>query len=178
MAPSDTVFVFVPGAFHVAAHYQPIIDELDKRAYKAEAVNFPTIGEADKIEDKSLEDEIKAIQDIVDKYVKQEKNVVLCPHSFGGFSGSRAVKGREVSPRNKFGIKHVYFLTAFMVPEEVSVEQLMNFAAEPDPKTGEKNGLPDWIEEAVSLPFDLARRRVPSRLDVGFVYQMQEKLTR
>ena len=119
-SPSSPAFLFVPGYFHTPHFFQFIVANLQEQGHFAEAVSLPTIG--DNGWKFGLDDEIQAVQESVAKIVDSRKqDVVLVCHSYGGWPGSRAVKGWDKALREQEGkvngISQLVFLSAFLIPE-------------------------------------------------------------
>lgn len=135
-------FVFVPGAFHSEFHFRPIISELNARGYPAQAVSFPSIGpNALKY---GLKDEIQAIHDVVEDIIgSRHRDVVIVPHSYGGWPASRAIKDLDKPTRQKLGFRngiiHLFWMNAFIVPEGTSVVNIFH------------GNMPDWIKKDVGV---------------------------
>ncbi|CAN8096930.1 unnamed protein product [Discula destructiva] len=82
------VFVFVPGAFHPTAYFQPIRDYLHKQGHESIAIGHSVL---DLVNPGScfLDDAAK-VEKTVKALLDEDKNVVLVMHSYGGIVGSQA----------------------------------------------------------------------------------------
>lgn len=149
MALNNPTVIFVPGAFHTSAHFQPCVDVLARKSWPATTVSLPGIGEkAARVEPY---DDVKAAQKELRKLVEIEhREVVLVTHSYGGIPGFQAVKGLERSARAAIdqpgGIICVIFLAAFTIPEGKTIIEVLG------------EGLPPWAEPRADV----------SPLDAGF----------
>ncbi|MCJ1287295.1 hypothetical protein MMC26_006643 [Xylographa opegraphella] len=129
--------VFVPGAFHVPAHYEHVIAHLETLSFPSIAVSLPTIGTL--AATAGLYDDVQAVRSTLERLVEVEnKEVILIPHSYGGNPGCQAVGGLERSKRVKEGknggVIHCLFISAFMIPEGETVVSTLG------------GGLPPWAE--------------------------------
>jgi hypothetical protein len=126
MAQPKPVYVFVGGVSHTPAFFEELIKEMTTHGYESTAVAFPTCG--DNTENAKQWDEVTAIQDVVSNFLDgKNQDVVLVLHSYGGWPGSRAVKGLDKEARQKngksTGIVEVVFLAAFLLPDNAPVAQ-------------------------------------------------------
>ena len=137
--------VFVPGAFHVPAHYEPVIAHLEKLSFPSIVISLPTIGIH--ATTAGLSDDIQAVRSTLERLIDVEnRDVILVPHSYGGNPGCQAVQGLERSKRvkegNTGGVVHCLFISAFMIPEGETVVGTLG------------GGLPPWTEVDVSYSFN------------------------
>lgn len=116
--PKPTI-VFVPGAFHTAAHFEPICALLNQADYPTTTVELPTTSRA---QTASYRDDVYAIRSVLEKLVEEEgKEVTLALHSYGGVPGCQTVNGLERSKREAEkkpgGVIHVLFVAALLVEQ-------------------------------------------------------------
>ncbi len=116
--PRPTI-VFVPGAFHIEAHFQPISSLLNRASFPTVTVSLPTTSQATAC---SYRDDVYAIRSVLETLVEEEgKEVLLAVHSYGGVPGCQTVCGLERSKRKaegkSGGIVHVLFITALLVEQ-------------------------------------------------------------
>lgn len=126
MAQSKPVYIFVGGVSHTPVFFKDLIDEMAAYDYESTAVAFPTCG--DNTENTKQWDEVTAIQESVSSYLDgKNQDVVLVLHSYGGWPGSRAVKGLDKETRRNngksTGIIEVVFLAAFLLPDNAPMAQ-------------------------------------------------------
>ena len=136
--------IFVPGAFHTPAHYEPIISQLKKLSSPSLAVSLPTIGTH--ASTAGLAEDIQVIRSKLEEMVNQEaRDVVLVAHSYGGNPVCQAVKGFEKSERTRSGqsggIIHCIFINALLFAEGESIVS-----------SSPEGSLPPWAEADVSAP--------------------------
>lgn len=141
MAAQRPVYVFVGGVSHTPAFFSLLISELQKLEYEAVAVSYPTVGEPSDTEGTTQPDEVEAIQAAVANIVEgRKRDVVLVLHSYGGWPGSRAVKGWDRETRKSLGkesgIVEVVFLAAFLLPDNADMATYSH--------------LPDWLTVEVN----------------------------
>ena len=124
MAHSKPIFVFVGGVSHTPAFFDDLINQMAAYGYKSTAVAFPTCG--DDTENTKQWDEVTAIQQVISSQL-DEQDVVLILHSYGGWPGSRAIKGLDKETRQEngknTGIIEVVFLAAFLLPDNAPMAQ-------------------------------------------------------
>ena len=124
MAQSKPIYVFIGGVSHTPAFFDGLIQQMAAYGYKSTAVAFPTCG--DDTENTKQWDEVTAIQKVVSTHL-DEQDVVLVLHSYGGWPGSRAIKGLDKEARQKdgknTGIVEVVFLAAFLLPDNAPMAQ-------------------------------------------------------
>ncbi|MCJ1386030.1 hypothetical protein MMC17_009155 [Xylographa soralifera] len=121
MAQSKPAYVFVGGVSHTPAFFENLIKQMTIHGYESTAVAFPTCGEH--TEDVKQWDEVRAIQNAASTFLDgKNQDVVLVLHSYGGWPGSRAVKGLDKETRQKngeaTGIVEIVFLAAFLLPDD------------------------------------------------------------
>ena len=102
MSSKEFAFVFVGGAWHIPAHYQPFLDIVAARGYRIVAPRLPstqqTIFEP-------LEADAKAVADVVRELVDEGLEIVVIGHSMGGISGAQGAHGLGVRERKANGLK-------------------------------------------------------------------------
>ena len=124
MAQSKPIYVFVGGVSHTPDFFDDLIKQMATYGYKSTAVAFPTCG--DGTENIKQWDEVTAIKKVVSTQL-DDQDVVLVLHSYGGWPGSRAIKGFDKEARRKdgrnTGIVEVVFLAAFLLPDNAPMTQ-------------------------------------------------------
>jgi hypothetical protein len=139
-APEKPTIVFVPGAFHVPAHYSDIIAELQSRSYPALCVSLALTGS----ENPNLPPtaSIDGVRQTLASLVNAGKEVLVVCHSAGAVAVAPCVKGLERSSggdENGRGcVIGIVFMCAWLVPEG---------KAHLDILPGQ--GLPPWAEMEV-----------------------------
>ena len=126
MAQSKPVYVFVGGVSHTPVFFEGLIKQMAAHGYASTAVAFPTCG--DNTENTKQWDEVTAIQEAITRYLDDENSdVVLVSHSYGGWPGSRAVKGLDKETRREngksTGVIEVVFLAGFLLPDNAPMAQ-------------------------------------------------------
>lgn len=127
MSPKPTI-VIVPGAWQFTSVFVPFADLLRGQGFTTEIVDMPSVGGTE-LPLTGLDEDIKAVRDVVQPLVEAGKEVVLLTHSAGGVSGSGAVKGLDVKARKEAGLAggvvRVIFMAAFMVPKGSSLLEML-----------------------------------------------------
>ena len=116
--PKPTI-VFVPGAFHTSAHFEPISALLNQASFPTTTVEIPTTARA---KTASYRDDVYAIRSLLERLVEEDgKEVLLALHSYGGVPGCQTVSGLERSKRKAEGkpggVIHVLFIAALLVEQ-------------------------------------------------------------
>ena len=97
VVPSQTTFVFVPGAFHVDAHLNILGGELQKAGFNTRTIGLATVNHP-KL---TIKDDVALMLAALlnPLIVEQGKDVVLYLHSYAGFPGSAAIQGLSKQAR-------------------------------------------------------------------------------
>ena len=130
----NPTIVFVPGAFHVEAHFAPISSLLNQNSYPTITVELPTTVKATTAK---YADDVHAIRSVLGQLVKEEgKEVMLAPCSYGGVPGCQSVSGLERSRRKAEGkaggIVHVLFIAALLVEQGEAMVKALEGGKAPD----------------------------------------------
>lgn len=116
--------VFVSGAWHVPAHFAPLESKLSALGYTCHIKQMPSVGSSNPPKD--LSEDIAFIRSAVEKAIGPDGNdvVVLC-HSWGGVVTGSALSRLSKKVREeggqKGGVVRTGYMTAFMIPEGVSI---------------------------------------------------------
>ena len=124
--PSNPHFVFVPGAFHTEEHFRLIRWELQILGYNSSVVNRPSIGF--KGPAPAPDADWQALTSLLHQLIEVEgKHVIMVAHSAGGVIASRSVGGYDKRTRmandQAGGIVHLYFISAFLLKDGVTILQ-------------------------------------------------------
>ena len=129
MTTSRPTIVIVPGAWHPTAAYEPFVNALDTAGYSALTVKLPSLNSQDPQKESCSADAEAVRQEILPLIEKQEKDIVVLCHSYGGIPGGGAAYGLSKASRVKHGQKGgvvgLVYLCAFVVPEKSSLLQVM-----------------------------------------------------
>lgn len=118
--------VFGPGAWHKGLCFDALRSNLQAQGWETEAVDYPSVVEADKhaaalkdgdVQAKlpGLDADADATRDILRRLSDEGKEIVLVVHSYGGLVGQNALgapadanspEGSKAAAVEKFGIKH------------------------------------------------------------------------
>jgi pimeloyl-ACP methyl ester carboxylesterase len=122
-APKPTILI-IHGAWHTPAHYQLLVDALEKDGYPVECPNLPTCSASRN--SKTPVDDIELIASVARRLVDDGKEVVAVAHSYGGIVASDALSGLGLKERQNAGlpggVKYMVYVTAFLVPVGSCVE--------------------------------------------------------
>lgn len=128
MAKLNPVYVFVGGVSHTPAFFEGLIQQMAALGHESVAVAYPTCGYG--TESTKQWDEVTAIREVIASKLDrrdEQQDVVLALHSYGGWPGSRAVKGLDKATRLQNGdfngIIEVVFIAAFLLPDNAVTAQ-------------------------------------------------------
>jgi pimeloyl-ACP methyl ester carboxylesterase len=114
MMSEKTHFVFVPGAWHSPAFYDPVIAELSKLGHTSDTVSLH-VNASPPVE--SIGPDAEAVVSKLAPLMDGERGVVLCLHSYGGVVGTEAVgrlsEQRAAAGKSMGRLKRVVFIAAF-----------------------------------------------------------------
>lgn len=117
MAPT---IVFVPGLWEGPTVFEQTALLLRVAGFETDTAALLSTGTKSP-GNPTMEDDMAAIRKVVASYVEQDKDVVLVPHSAGGFLASGAIEDLESSKRaaagKKGGVCKIVFLAAGILPE-------------------------------------------------------------
>lgn len=135
--------LFVPGAFHTEAHFQPLSDILEKSSFPTVTASPPT--QTHPGVEMNYKEDIKSVRLLLETLVNKEgREVILVPHSYGGVIASQAVKGLERSQiraeGRPGGIIQVFFINALFVAKGQFLDEALDAGK-----------LPDWAVFKVSI---------------------------
>ena len=167
MTESKPVYVFVGGVSHTPAFFEDLTKELASRGHDSTTVPYPTCGDNT--------ENVKQWDEVIDLDGKNQ-DVVLVMHSYGGWPGSRAVKGLDKETRRKngkaTGIVEIVFLAAFLLPDNAPMAQY--------------SYLPPWLTIEVSLSLELDHftaeilqngRRIPNQASIPLMFNDMDVAT-
>jgi pimeloyl-ACP methyl ester carboxylesterase len=90
MAEKPTI-VFVPGAWHPHAAFDPLLPSLHREGYATTAVSLPSVGCSPSLP--SCDADNVATRNVVEGLVDLGKEVVVVSHSYGGIAINDALDG-------------------------------------------------------------------------------------
>jgi pimeloyl-ACP methyl ester carboxylesterase len=82
-------FLLVPGAWHLPAYFDPLIDYLSSHGYFSVAVPLPSVNSSPAVT--SLQPDVIAVADALTSLLDGGEDVVVVMHSYGGMVGTDAV---------------------------------------------------------------------------------------
>ncbi|KAK1534782.1 uncharacterized protein CCOS01_03534 [Colletotrichum costaricense] len=127
MTATKPTFIFVPGAWHCATKFEPVTSKLEALGYPTKSVQLPCYGAEPPLSD--FQPDVAAIRQEIEKSVDAGEDVVLFMHSYGGIVGCEACRGLGKAARGKEGktggVVRLVFCAAFMVPEGVSLFDML-----------------------------------------------------
>ncbi|KAF6793712.1 hypothetical protein CSOJ01_13886 [Colletotrichum sojae] len=123
MTTNKPTIVFVPGAWHCATRFRPVTAPLEALGYHTRSVQLPSYGAQPPLSDFSPD--VAAIRRHIEEAVDAGEDVVLFMHSYGGVVGCEACRGLDGPSRRALGkpggVVRLVFCSAFMMPEDVSL---------------------------------------------------------
>ena len=119
---------------HTQEFYQQAIDALANDSIHSTFIDLPFNGES--AATAASDDDWKATWAQLETLVeKEEKEVGILAHSYGGIPACMSVRGLERSARAKQGLRggivNVVFLAAFVLPQRKYTFELLNFQPPP-----------------------------------------------
>ncbi|KAI7764025.1 hypothetical protein ACKAV7_013765 [Fusarium commune] len=116
--------LLITGAWHVPEHYKKLIHELERHDIRVICERLPTNNNAVP-PNKTIQDDIDFIKDIVSKEVAAGTHLTVIGHSWGGMLASAALANFAVSPEPKEGgVTDMIFIAAFVPSENDSLAGL------------------------------------------------------
>jgi pimeloyl-ACP methyl ester carboxylesterase len=114
MAPT---VLFVPGAWHTAAHFAPICDLLHARGYETSCSLLPSCGGGATC---TMQDDTSAVKAELERLLAHGADVVLVAHSYGGVVATEAalaVYGKVPRAEKGLagGVVHILYLCALVL---------------------------------------------------------------
>ncbi|THZ58120.1 hypothetical protein D6C85_10319 [Aureobasidium pullulans] len=129
---SKPSIVLVPGAWHVPAHFNHVIEKLEDQAYVCVGVNLPTNSRNPLVDGRLLgiEDDVAAIRAAVTNQLDAGNDVVVVTHSYGTVPGTAALTGLSLKARktagNTNGVVGVVIISGFILPPDSTMLTIMN----------------------------------------------------
>lgn len=116
--------VLIPGAWHVAEHYDLLTPLLEKEGYTCHALTLPSVGANPALT--SLDPDVQTIRKHVIALLDEGKDVVVVMHSYGGIPGGSAMRGLSKTDRQKAGEKGggvvgLVYICSWMIDEGMSM---------------------------------------------------------
>jgi pimeloyl-ACP methyl ester carboxylesterase len=101
MAAKPTI-VFIPGAWHTPAAFDPLLPSLHQAGYSTTAVSLPSIGVSPGVS--SFASDVAAVRDAVEGLVDLRRDVIAVAHSYGGVLVTEALEGLGKKERGAQGL--------------------------------------------------------------------------
>jgi pimeloyl-ACP methyl ester carboxylesterase len=129
-------FLFVPGAWHLPAYFDPLIKYLASHGYPSVAVTLPGVNSSPAVT--SIQSDVDAVADALTALLDSGTDVVAVFHSYGGMVGTDAVgkviKERAGSDGSRGKLKRLVYVSAYVPLEGQTVINAIDGAvAEPPP---------------------------------------------
>jgi alpha-beta hydrolase superfamily lysophospholipase len=100
---SNTTFVLVPGAWHLASALDPIAKPLSAAGYTVKMVDLPGCGAEPPLSE--FGPDVEAISKAIAEEADRGQDVVLFMHSYGGVVGTESCRGLGKKERVAAGKK-------------------------------------------------------------------------
>jgi pimeloyl-ACP methyl ester carboxylesterase len=97
---SKPTFLFVPGAWHLPAYFDPVIKYLAGHGYRSVSVTLPAVNSSPAAT--SLQPDVEAVAAALAALLDDGSGAVVVMHSYGGMVGTDAV-GKVVKERAEAG---------------------------------------------------------------------------
>ena len=119
MSTSKPAFVLIHGAWLSSACWDKLKAILVKHGYTCVCPALPSSGASPPLED--FTQDVEIIRSTVTELVKDNKDVIVVMHSYGGLPGSQALEGLDKATRAEKGfqggVRRLIYIMALMVPE-------------------------------------------------------------
>ncbi|KAL9117118.1 MAG: hypothetical protein Q9187_006350 [Circinaria calcarea] len=140
--PSEAKPVIVPvhGAWHVPAHYNDFIQQLQKAGFAVSCPLLPTCDETKRLTANMYSD-AEAVRSLVTSWIDQSREVIMILHSYGGAVGTEAVKGLAAHERAAKGLSGGVVRLIYMCGFMLQVGECVGGASlpRPDPEPVERD---------------------------------------
>ncbi|THX13045.1 hypothetical protein D6D17_03485 [Aureobasidium pullulans] len=129
---SKPLIVLVPGAWHVPAHFNHVIEKLEDQGYVCVGVNLPTNTRDPLVDGRLLgiEDDVAAIRAAVMSQLDTGNDVVVVTHSYSSIPGTAALTGLNPKARKTAsktnGVVGVVIISGFILPPDSTMLTIMN----------------------------------------------------
>lgn len=85
----NPTIILVPGAWHKAELYAPLLNSLTRMRFPVVAPSLPSVGGTSD----NFDDDVRLIREAIAAEVLEGHDIIMVMHSYGGMVGSAAVKG-------------------------------------------------------------------------------------
>lgn len=123
MTQNKPTVLLLHGAWHTPAHYAPVASQLESLGYQVLVPRHPTCNDAEP-PNKTMQDDIDNVRNIVERLVAENKAVIVLMHSYGGMIGTGALGGLAAGRsgrRETVGVVALIYMTAFVPFENESL---------------------------------------------------------
>ncbi|KAF1923065.1 alpha/beta-hydrolase [Didymella exigua CBS 183.55] len=122
MSPKPTI-LFVPGAWHKATCYTPLIQNLTAQGYETATADLASVGAVPGLQ--SWAGDISNIRTAITTLADAGKHIVVAAHSYGSLPAGEAMKDLLLRDRSaageRGGVVHVVYISAFVLPPSMSL---------------------------------------------------------
>ena len=135
--PSKPALVIVHGAWHVPAHYDDFVQQLEQHDFEVFCPLLPTCSGA-RPASATLGDDVSSIRSLIQLLLDTTgRTIIVIAHSYGGIVGIEAVQALSITERKAKGLQggvvHIIYMAAFMPQVGESVGGLSLPRPDPDP---------------------------------------------
>jgi pimeloyl-ACP methyl ester carboxylesterase len=154
-------FLLVPGAWHLPAYFDPLIDYLSSHGYFSVAVPLPSVNSSPAVT--SLQPDVIAVADALTSLLDGGEDVVVVMHSYGGMVGTdavgkvvqelstNAVDGSRGNNRSAARIRRLVYVAAWVPLEGQSSRDAMQRPVEGPPRPP-----PEYLSFEVNWDFNIS----------------------
>ncbi|THX75147.1 hypothetical protein D6D04_07549 [Aureobasidium pullulans] len=157
---SKPSIVLVPGAWHVPAHFNQVIDKLEDQGYVCLCVNLPTNTRDPLVDGRLLgiEDDVAAIRAAVTNQLDAGNDVVAATHSYGTVPGTAALTGLNLKARktagNTNGVVGVVIISGFILLPDSTMLTIMGGQLPPQYLLETNTSLPTAGPGAINILYN------------------------
>lgn len=123
MSDTKPTILFVPGAWHKAACYTPVINALQSQGYATATAELASVSRAPTLQ--TWAEDVANIRAAIVPLADAGKPIILVAHSYGSLPAGEAVKDLLVRAREANGktggVVHIVYVSAFVLPPDTSL---------------------------------------------------------
>ena len=118
---TSTVFVIIPGAFHVPYHFELVGSRLIERGHTVDILHLPSVSDSPLAN--VFDADVETIKSAIARHTAAGQDVVLLAHSYGGIPLTEAafLTSEQQTNASHGAVIQLIYLCAFMLLEGESI---------------------------------------------------------
>jgi pimeloyl-ACP methyl ester carboxylesterase len=152
MPAKHPTIVLVPGAWTAPVAYRKLVSALEVKSFNVHVPALPT-NNGDRPPDSTFGGDVQAVRQVVQRLVREGKEVVVLMHSYGGIAGTSALEGltRKDLQRKGLpgGVVQLIYVAAFMLGLEQNIRTVVQAVNLPG-----RNSLVQFSDDGAWFPID------------------------